>query len=234
MFYYRYLKIISNLIFRASQPSNYFVMKGMKPMILPVLTALVIVFIVWINYEIHKTSKVSKDDTEKFWNREKASNRNPRSDISSLDYIIITTEQLPISDSRDQTVNSYRDIICGLSGKKALNLSSYTNTELKFRYGAANIGLLTEYDNNYTVLVSILQKWAKRLIELGDQEASLAILEYALSCHTDVAESYLLLAKLYQQNSDSEKIAKLVEAVSDTPIRNKDALINKLLDLSKQ
>jgi tetratricopeptide (TPR) repeat protein len=203
-------------------------------MILPVITALVIVFIVWINYEIHKTSKVCKDDTEKFWNRENVSNRKPRSDISSLDYIIITTDQLPTLDSLDQTVNSYRDIICGLSGKKALNSSHYTNTELKFRYGAANIGLLTEYDSNYTVLVSILHKWAKRLYDLGDKEASLTILEYALSCHTDVAKSYLLLAELYKQNSDSEKIIQLAEAVSQTHIRNKEVLINKLLDLSKQ
>lgn len=197
-------------------------------MILPVLTALVIVFIVLINYEIHKTTKSNKDDTEKFWNHEKASNLKPRADISSLDYIIISTEKLPMSDNPDQTANSYRDIILGLSGKKALNLCGYSNTELKSLYGIANITRLSDYDNNYTVLVSMLQKWAERLSNLGCTKEALEVLEYALSCHTDVIKSYLLLAGLYKQCQDTDKIARLIDSIQTTKIRDKEKLVSRL------
>jgi hypothetical protein len=203
-------------------------------MILPVMTALVIVFIVWINYEMHKTTKLSKEATKQFWSREKSSELMHRSDITVLDYIIVTTKSLPMSDCPDPTVNSYRDIILKLSDMKALNLSGYTNTELKLRYGNANISLLTECDNNYTVLVSIMQKWAVRLNNLGYSKDAIAVLEYAVVCHTDVNGSYLLLAELYRQNAESEKIRQLINTVSNTRLRNKDKLTNKLSQLLEQ
>lgn len=197
-------------------------------MTLPVLTALAIVFIVWINYEIHKNSKLSKEDTESFWNREKASNLIRRTDISNLDYITISTEQLPITDNSDSTINSYRDTILGLSGKKAINLSSFTNTELKLVYGTANINELTEYDNNYTILVSILHKWAERLYILGNIKEAISVLEYAVFCHTDVTKSYPLLAQLYKSANNSEEIQKLIDNIPTTLRHDQNKLILEL------
>jgi hypothetical protein len=197
-------------------------------MILPVLTAIVIIFIIWINYEIHKTTKLHDNDTEKFWNREKESNQKPKMNISSLDYIIVSTERLPINDTTDQTADSYRDTIQALSGKKALNLSEYTNTELKNLYGAANIKLLSEYDNNYTSLVSVLQKWAGRLHSLGLSEKARDVLTYAVACHTDVTMSYLLLANLYRMENEMNQIEFLLNEVLESKIPDKENLIHKL------
>ncbi|MDD3173278.1 MAG: hypothetical protein PHF63_06410, partial [Herbinix sp.] len=82
---------------------------------IPVLTSLVIIFIIWLNYEIHKSSNRSKKDMDLFWNREKESNASRRTDISNLNYIVISTAQLPMADSLDETINSYRDTIIELS-----------------------------------------------------------------------------------------------------------------------
>ncbi len=204
-------------------------------MVLPVMTALVIVFIVWMNYEIHKSTKQSAADIHSFWNHEQASNLVPRSDITALDYIDIATQTLPMKDHPDETVNSYRDILKELSGHKALNLSSYSNTELKLRFGLANISQLTDYDNNYTLLVSILQKWAERLNKLGYGKDAISVLEYALACHTDVINSYLLLTQLYHSNGEPDKIMDLIKAVTNTDIHDKERLIGALsASLSKQ
>lgn len=197
-------------------------------MTLPVLTALAIIFILWINYEIHKNSKHVKDDAENFWKRENASNLIRRADISSLDYIIISTEQLPMDDNCDQTINSYRDKILSLSGKKAINLGNLTNTELKLKYGTANLNPLTEYDNNYSILVSILQKWAERLYHIGSDQEAIMVLEYAVLCDTDVANTYLLLAKLYHLGNCPDKTEFLIAKVQDIAILDKDKLILEL------
>lgn len=197
-------------------------------MTLPVLTALAIIFILWINYEIHKTSKQLKEDSGNFWEREKASNLSRRTDITSLNYITISTQRLPMEDSDDLTVNSYRDTILSLSGQKAINLSNLTNTELKLQYGVANLNQLTDYDNNYTVLVSILQKWAERLSRLELYHEATAVLEYAVHCHTDVGKTYLLLAQIYNQLNNQDKIKSLINIIKDTKLYDKDKLISDL------
>lgn len=198
-------------------------------MMLPVMTVIVTIFILWINYEIFKSSKHNKDEIEQFWNREKGANASSRKSILSLDVIIISAELLPKSDTFDDTANSYRDIILSMSGKKAVNLSKYTNTELKLQYGVANLKLLTEFDNNYTKLVSMLWKWALRLHSLGLYMEAEAVLEYAVICKTDVSGTYLLLSELYQKRGKYEKIESLIPAVRESEIHNKEILVKKLL-----
>ena len=43
-------------------------------------------------------------------------------------------------------------LIEALKEKKILNLSGFTNTDLKLEYGVGNLTELTDYDNNYVTL----------------------------------------------------------------------------------
>jgi hypothetical protein len=194
----------------------------------PILTGIILIFIVWLHYEIRKTSRSSKKDTNNFWNKEKESNLVRRVDISGLNYLTLNTKLLPMEDHEDQTINSYRDTILKLTNKKMLNLAGLTNTELKYKYGAANINLLAEYDNNYTILVSMLQKWAERLNNGGFTDESLSVLEYALTFPTDVTKSYKLLADLYKKKNTPHKIDDLISIIMETAIQDKSKLIEEL------
>lgn len=196
---------------------------------LPMLTVMLLIFIIWLQYEIRSSSRSSKKKSELFWKRENESNSSRRKDISELEYITLQTERLPLADHEDATVNSYRDTILKLSDKKAINLTGISNTDLKLKYGASNINLLSEYDNNYILIVSILQKWAERLYRTGSLEDSLTVLEYAVSLPTDVTKSYKLLAEIYRSRGSSDKIDALIQLIAKTKITNKDKLINELI-----
>jgi hypothetical protein len=198
----------------------------MKP---PILTAILLVFIVWLNYEIKKNTRRREQDKDSFWDWEKNSNFSRSSDISSLNPITITTERLPLADHPDQTINSYRDTILKLSGKKAINLSGLTNTDLKYEYGAKNLKQLTEYDNNYTSLVSMLQLWAERLNESDDIDSCIQVLEYAVSCFTDVTKSYRLLAECYRKKNTPGKVDELTRIIPNTKITEQEKLIDELI-----
>ena len=50
-------------------------------------------------------------------------------------------------------VEDYKQIILTLKDLPIVNFTGISNTELKLRYGAPNIDLLTQYDQNYTLLV---------------------------------------------------------------------------------
>lgn len=197
----------------------------------PVLTAIILVFVVWLQYQIRKSTSKSMKDSESFWNRETEANLARRKDISTLDYITLNTDQLPLADKDDETVNSYRDTILKLSEQKILNLSGITNTELKNRYGAANLENLSEYDNNYTLLVSILHKWADRLYTNGDVTDAMRVLEFAIHYKTDVTKSYKLLAEIYHKQNNPAKIKDLLSVIEGLQIQDKDKLILSMKEL---
>jgi hypothetical protein len=190
-----------------------------------------LVFVLWLRYEIRKNTRLSKRTSELFWEREKQANLTRKADLSDLKYIIIPLEKLPMNDHEDATINSYRDTILNLSSKKIVNLTGFTNTDLKLKYGAANINLLSDYDNNYIVLVSILQKWAERLYQNGNLDDAKSVLEFALTCLTDVRKSYLLLARIYMEQHTPEKLDSLLEIIPSTAIVRKDILTEEILKL---
>lgn len=189
---------------------------------------LLIIFVLWLNYEIAKTNRLAKKRKEEFWNKEALANQTRRGDISNLDYISIPYDKLPLGDNPDPTINSYRDTILSYSDKKILNLSEFTNTELKLKFGVSNMNLLSEYDNNYTHLVAILHKWAERLYMNDMPDEALAVLEAALDCKTDVHKSYVLLAKIYISRGSQDKFTQLTDRISSITIHDKETLLSKL------
>ncbi len=107
-----------------------------------------------------------------------------------------------------------KEILWSLSTQKIVNFTGYTNTDLKLTYGTANITCLTEYDQNYTLLVSTLQKWAEALYLGGAKKECLQVLEYAVSIGTDVSHTYFLLADLYDEEGESDRKHSLIEKAS--------------------
>lgn len=107
-----------------------------------------------------------------------------------------------------------KEILRNLSTQKIVNLTGYTNTDLKLSYGTANITCLTEYDQNYTLLVSTLQKWAEALYRGGAKKECRQVLEYAVSIGTDVSHTYFLLADLYDEEGESDLKCSLIEKAS--------------------
>lgn len=196
-------------------------------MSLPLLL-LTLIFIIWLHYELIKSKNQDGKKDKLFWKREAEGNLTPKKDISNLDYLTITLDHLPVKNYDDKTINLYRDTIIALSNKKILNLSGYTNTDLKLQYGVANLNRLIEYDNNYINLIRTLHKWGQRLYDAGDISAAISVLEYAVSCKTDATITYKLLAQIYKKQNETDKINKLIKLISDSNISRKDDLIKEL------
>ena len=118
---------------------------------------------------------------------------------------------------REKKANSVRkkpldglDLLTYLSTQPVVNLTGFTNTDLKLEYGTANITPLSQYDQNYTVLVRTLQQWADLLLESGLTEDAETVLAYAVSIGTDVSHTYYALAKIYAGREEYDKIADLI------------------------
>ena len=145
-----------------------------------------------------------------FWERERAANSTRRKPLDDLDYIKIPLADFPMDLLTDiPKAEDYKQIIRSLSELPIVNFTGISNTELKLRYGAPNIDLLTSYDQNYTLLVRTLQQWAQLLYDSGYVEEARRMLEFAVSTGSDVSGTYRLLCQIYREQNTPEKIGSL-------------------------
>ena len=68
---------------------------------MPIFLILFILFIIWLNVKTKRgQNNISKWDTD-YWKKERESNFVRRKDISDLDYIVISENDLPFSDTAE-------------------------------------------------------------------------------------------------------------------------------------
>ncbi|MBQ7359382.1 MAG: hypothetical protein IJW63_04710 [Lachnospiraceae bacterium] len=184
-------------------------------MLLYILASLIILCML-IAYENKKHEKQEKDKIAAFWERERMANHVRRKPLDDLDYISIPFDSLPFDVLKeDEKVAECHQQLRTLSELKIVNFTGISNTDLKLQYGTANITLLSEYDQNFTVLARTLQTWAKLLYEHGFETETRQILEYAISIKTDVSKSYYLLAHIYERQGEVSKIKNLIQVAEN-------------------
>lgn len=205
----------------------------------PTILFCVLVLCIWIHYESKKSSNAEKKDSENFWEHEHNADFVRKKDISNLDYVKIPMETLPfgaaskasISSGQPDTldrISSYEQTIRELSEKKILNLTGITNTELKLSYGTSNLDELSSYDQNFTVLVRTLYQWADSLYSLGFEDEARTLLEFGISCHTDVSGNYILLARMYRKEGNVAALTKLKEEAEKLNTLTKNSILEKI------
>ena len=179
-----------------------------------IVFATFIIFTSILSMTIRRHNRSEKKQQEQFWEREERANQVRRKPLDDLDYVTIPLEDLPTTVLAENViVQDCLDTLVSLSHEKIVNLAGYTNTDLKLTYGTANITALSQYDQNFTLLAQTLQKWADTLHRAGYVAEARQVLEYAvLAIHSDAGTSYRLLASLYDQGGEQEKVAALYDA----------------------
>lgn len=163
-----------------------------------------------IAFAVSKGKKTQAALQREYWQKEAAANNTRRKSLDDLDYIKLPMEIFPMELLPDNPkVEDYRQIILSLSEYPIVNFTGISNTDLKLRYGAPNIDLLTSYDQNYTLLVRTLQQWAQALYDAGHTTEACQLLEFAVSTGTDVSATYRLLCEIYHKQGTPDKIAGL-------------------------
>ena len=120
------------------------------------------------------------------------------------------------------------DIIETLATQNIVNLTGWSNTDLKLEYGTANITPLSEYDQNFTLLVRTLQKWADALAEAGYKEEAAALMEFAVNAGTDISRTYYQLADYWLSQGQNTRIEQLIKNAEQLRSSNKEAIIRNL------
>ena len=190
-------------------------------MISPIFTTIVISFLSIMIYMKITTNRFNTGD-EKRLEEERQANSVRKKSLDDLEYITVPFDSLPFnhrgsedeggtSQDTDEVLAADEAAVLDLKDKKIVNFTGISNTDLKLNYGAPNLPILSEYDQNYTNLVKSLDSWGNHLLERGLKAEAKTVLEFAVSCRTDLKSSYLPLADIYVDNFEFDKLDHLIE-----------------------
>lgn len=197
----------------------------------PAFFASFIALILLITVSIKRQAKQTRQKEEAFWSRERRANAVRRKPLDNLKYVKIPLETFPthlLND--DPQVLECIDILETLTSRNIVNFTGFSNTDLKLEYGTANIEALTEYDQNYTLLVRTLQKWADLLLSAGYAKEASTLMEFAVSTDTDVSRTYYLLAEYLVSHGQAAQVDRLVRTAENLRSANRDSIVKNLRD----
>lgn len=189
--------------------------------------AIFITFCLVLTYYIKKNDASQQKVEEEFWEKERLSNTIRKQDISKLDYITIPLEKIP-----EKLHTSTEKKLFALAEKPMLNFTGITNTDLKLKYGTANITVLSEYDNNFTDFVALLPEYTQELLDAGQKQTAQMLLEFAVDCKADSCKIYHQLAVIYQENNCPEKIHHLLTKSETLPELTQKAIQKDLSSMN--
>lgn len=188
-----------------------------------------IALIIFISISIKKQNKNHQQQEAAFWERERRANFVRNKPLDGLPYIKIPLETFPTNLLHDDpAVLDCIDIIEALTSQKIVNLTGWSNTDLKLEYGTGNIALLSEYDQNYTVLVRTLQKWADALLAASYTEEASVLMEFAVSTGTDISRTYYLLADYWNAQGEWAQVERLTDMAKKLRSSNRDSIVRHL------
>ena len=182
-----------------------------------------------ISHNIKKQNRQKAKVEESFWAKESRANSVRRKPLDGLKYVQIPLEDFPTGLlNQNSTVTECIDIMQALSTQSIVNLTGYSNTDLKLEYGAANLTKLMEYDQNYTLLVRTLQKWADALMDAGYTAEATALMEFAISTDTDVSRTYYCLADYWLSLGETAQVERLIDIAGNLRSPSKDIIVRNL------
>ncbi len=196
---------------------------------IPVFLLLAIGWALWIRFHSRRTDASYKETHEAFLQREHEANLSRKKDISTLDYIRVPLDTLPFPETDKEEISDLQKHIYNLAAQRIVNFTGLSNTDLKLRYGAANIQQLMAYDTNYLDLVRSLYRYGKYLYDNGYHDEARTILEYGLSIGSDVSANYTLLATIYKEENAKERIDFVISQAEQLTVMTKNTLLNNLM-----
>lgn len=193
-----------------------------------------ILFIIVLRLFIIKGDKADEKAEADFWERERAANEVRRKSLDDLHYISIPFDRFPMEQpignttEEKETLTDCRATLTSLAEKKMVNFNGISNTDLKFSYGVANLPTLSEYDQNYTDLITCLQTFGKTLYTMDCLEEAKTVLEFSITTGSDIGDTFQTLAQIYAKAGQFEKIQELIKRAQELHSPLKASIVQKL------
>ncbi len=187
-----------------------------------------LIFVLWLNYERRKTSRREQKKSDSFWAREDEANRTRKKDISHLPFFKPDKNRIPFPETEDENIIFYQNEVLHYLDTPMMNLSGYTNTDLKLAYGVGNFKTLSEYDENFNSLFMNLSHLGKSYQRRGLLSEAELVYQFCLDFGFQKATDYKALAAVYKEQGTPRKISDLISRAEKSGLPYKETLVQSL------
>lgn len=200
-------------------------------MISPLFTTIVIVAgFIFVFMKI--TSEKPGDGIRSFRERERRADSTLKQPLDDLPFIQVPIDSIP---SPEPAINEKCAALLAelnaLAGKKIVNLTGISNTDLKLTYGAPNLPILTEYDQNFTSLCMNLHELGCEYKLTGHEDEAITTFNVAVNVGTDISGTYTTLAEMYAEKGLYVEIQRLINCADNIRSLTRTSTIKKLQNI---
>lgn len=171
------------------------------------------IFLLWLFYEQKKRQKQAKTASDNFWAKEEEANRTRKKDISHLPLIHVEESELPCIDTEDESVLYYIGQLKKIIKMPMMDLSEYTNTDLKLAYGVGNFKTLSDYDETFHNFLTDLSCLGRACSHAGLYDDAIQAYELAFHYGSAKLSDYEDLAGVYLAMDEPAKVSELIQKV---------------------
>jgi tetratricopeptide (TPR) repeat protein len=192
-----------------------------------------LIFCAWIHYERHRTTRKYRRASRTFWDREDEANHTKNKDISNLSLFAPDKDRIPMPITEDENISYYQERVQICLTKPMMDLSAFTNTDLKLAYGTGNFKTLSEYDENFNVFLMNLSNLGKAYRTAGMLRESAGTYEQCIASGSDKSTDYKSLAYAYAMTENHGKLQDLIASAEASDLPRKAALVEFLRSIQK-
>lgn len=187
------------------------------------------VFGIWLTIQLNKSRKLNEKAEKDFWEEESLADSVRKKQLEDSDFVVFPFDKLPTEESfSPDPVPESLPILMALSDKKMVNLNGISNTEVKRRYGVANLAILTEYDANYETFVKYIYLLCQHLYDIGRTQEALMLSEETILTGTDSLSHYKLILQIYREQGNPAGIDWLKEKADNIHSLTRGAILRAL------
>lgn len=197
----------------------------------PSLFVCFLIFIAWMHFEKRKATKKQEQNSKAFWQREEEANHARNKDISNLPLFQPEEGRIPLSPTGDENITYYQEKVRSSLKLPMMNLSGFSNTDLKLAYGVGNFKTLSDYDENFNVFLMNMSNLGAAFSEAERYADAITVFQLCIEYGSDKSTDYRSLAGLYQITGTPAQIDKLIEQVQQSELPRKSTIVESLSEI---
>lgn len=200
-------------------------------MISPLFTTIVVVAgFIFVFMKI--TFEKPDNGIRSFFEKERRANTTRPRPLDDLPFIKVPVDSIPSPENAvNERCASLTQEIKLLSERKIVNLTGISNTDLKLSYGAANLPILSEYDQNFTSLCKAIFDLGCEYKNAGHPDEAISVFNVGISVGTDISGNYTTLAEMYAEKGLYVEIQRLINCAGNMRSLTKNSTIAKLQNI---
>ena len=200
--------------------------------------AFFLLFLGTANLIAGRVQSKDKELRSKYLEKESEANSIKKVDPELIPTLTISNDVLASLESlldreEDEAIMNELTILNQCLSSPMMNFTNQSNTDLKLKYGTANLSLISEYDNNYVQYITSLSRLTAILLNDPDLTIARQLSEHAIAIGSDISLQYETLGRIYISLGMSDKIDYLMNKAESLTSLSKESIILKLCSLVK-